>query len=259
MDPYEFAVQKVREAGAVLLDARDKGFAIAEKDNDPKNIVTTADTAVSEFLSAAIRESFPQHGIYSEEGGESDPATSDFVWVIDPIDGTSNFSRGIPHYAVCLGLVDAGIPVVGAVYNPVTNELFSFKKGGGAFMNGAPIKVRENAELSKASVFLHAGRKIEVRDWGGESYRRLLGAAWKTNNYGSSALDTCFVAAGRIEASIYGTLSLLDIAAAVGILKEAGGVIATKDGKQPELISEPQLLFAANNQTILDDLRTLLA
>jgi fructose-1,6-bisphosphatase/inositol monophosphatase family enzyme len=113
-------------------------------------------------------------------------------------------------------------------------------------------------ELSGAHVFLHAGRKVEVRDWGGESYRRLLGAAKKTSNFGSSSLDACFVAAGRIEANIYGTLSTLDIASALGILTEAGGLITDAKGSIPALSSTPQRVYMANNATILESVRTLL-
>jgi myo-inositol-1(or 4)-monophosphatase len=257
MNTYEFILAETVRAGEQLLALRAQGFSVSAKNADPRDVVTSVDMALSAQLTAAIADAFPGHAIHSEEHSAEVPS-SGFLWVIDPIDGTSNFTRGIPHYAVCLGLLEDGVPVAGAVYNPVTRELFSFKKGEGAFLNGKPIRVRENTDLSKATVFLHAGRKEEVRDWGGESYRRLLGAAWKTNNYGSSALDACFVAAGRIEGNVYGTLSTLDIASALGILEEAGGVYATSDGARPALSTLPQRVFMANSPEILDALRGLL-
>ena len=125
-------------------------------------------------------------------------------------------------------------------------------------MNGKPIRVSGVTNLSDAHVFFHAGRKPEVRDWGGESYRRLLGSARKTSNFGGSALDTCFVAAGRIEANVYGTLSTLDIAAALGILTEAGGVYCGADGEAVDLSSSPQRVYMANSESMLTEVRTLL-
>lgn len=256
MDVYTFVVEKVREAGALVLAERSREFEVVEKGGDPKDIVTSVDFAVNEHLTKAIQEAFPGDAIYSEESGGARSAAR--LWVIDPIDGTSNFSRSIPHFAVCLGLLEDGVPTVGAVYNPVTNELFSFHKGKGAFLNGEPMHVRATTDLAEAHVFLHAGRKEGLRDWGGESYRRLLGKARKTSNHAASALDACFVAAGRIEANVYGTGSLLDIASAVGILKEAGGVLSDAQGNEPALTGEPQRIYMANNPTMLEQVRTLL-
>lgn len=256
-DPYAFALKIVKEAGKMILRAREKGFETTTKSGDPRDIVTSVDRQVDEFLAGAIRNAFPRHGIYSEENESAEYEDAN-QWTVDPIDGSANFSRGIPHFAICVGLLEHSVPIVGAVYNPVTEELFSFKKGGGAFLNGAPIRVSEIADLSQAHVLFHAGRKPEVRDWGGESYRRLLDAAKKTNNFGASSIDACFVAAGRVEASVYGTLSTLDIAPALGILAEAGGVIADVNGEPPVLSQSPQKIFMANSKAMADTLRALI-
>src|SRR3989344_1460215 len=173
MDPYTFSIQKIQEAGDLVMRLKGEVFDTHMKGGDPRDIVTSVDMRVSEFLMGEIRNMFPGDSVYSEEGG-GEERESKRLWVIDPIDGTANFSRGIPHFSVCLGLLGSGVPVVGAVYNPVTKELFSFKKGGGAFLNGKPIHASLIEDLSKAHVFLHAGRKKEVWDWGGQSYRRLL-------------------------------------------------------------------------------------
>jgi myo-inositol-1(or 4)-monophosphatase len=258
MDYLPFIVEKVREAGALLLRLRDKGFSSEGKGGDTRDIVTSVDLAVDEFLVTAIKETYPDHSIYSEEAGNSGRAGT-YQWVIDPIDGSSNFSRGIPHYAVCLGVLEDNIPIAGAVYNPVTKELFSFRKGGGAFLNEVPIHVSPTTNLASSWILLHAGRRPDLQAWGGESYRRLLGAAKKTGNLSSCSLDTCFVAAGRVEASIYGTFSTLDTAPALGILGEAGGVVSCLDGTEPELVPEAQMIFVANNKTTVDAVRELLA
>jgi len=256
-EPYDFILETIERAGNRLLELRDQGFTTEGKGGDSKDTVTTVDREIDAFLTMSVQAAFPDHAIYSEEG-TGVRNTSPYQWVIDPIDGSSNFSRGIPHYAVCLGLLENGIPIVGAVYNPVTKELFSFKKGEGAFLNGRPISVLPTQNLNEAFILFHAGRRGDLQTWGGESYRRLLQAARKTGNLSSTALDTCFVAAGRVEASVYGTYSTLDVAAAIGILKEAGGVVADADGNDPALSSDAQRIFVANNPSILDALRTCL-
>jgi myo-inositol-1(or 4)-monophosphatase len=258
MDPYDFILEKVTAAGGMVMRLREETFEKSIKENDPRNIVTSVDIAVSEFLTEEIKKAFPGQAIYSEEKEAAFDAANEFLWTIDPIDGTQNFSRGIPHFSVVMALLHNGVPVAGAVYNPVVNELYSFKKGGGAYLNSKSIHVSAITELSKAHVFLHAGRKREHWDWGGASYRTLLEHANKTSNFSGSALDICFVAAGRIEAVVYGGLAGADVAAAVGILEEAGGVACDGDGKPIVFTPESRRFFAANNKEILAQLRALI-
>lgn len=257
MEPYEFLLSTIREAGKLLLTKRDEGFETLSKEGDPKNIVTSVDMAVNDFIVSKIRGTFPDHRIYSEEGNGNE-SESENLWAIDPIDGSANFARGIPHFAVSIGLLKNGEPILGAVFNPVTNDLFSFTKGNGAFLNGKQIFVSKITDLSKAYVFFHAGRKKELHDWGGKSYAVLLEHARKALNFAGSSLDTCFVASGRIEANIYGTLSTLDIAAAIGILKEAGGIISNERGEEISYPKEPQKIFMANDREILEQLLKIL-
>lgn len=250
---HAFAVEAVREAGRLLLETR--SFDVHEKKGDPRNVVTSADYAVQEFLLARLTETYPGEPVYSEERQDNAGISSGKLWTIDPIDGSSNFSRGIPHFAVCLGLLEQGEPVTGAVYNPATDELFSFEKGSGAYLNGSPIRVSSVTELKDAFVLFHAGRDPSLWEWGGSSYRKLLERAKKTSNLASSSLDACFVAAGRVEANIYGMLSTLDIAPAIGILREAGGVITVEhEGLQ----AAPQKVIMANNPKILEALSRIL-
>ncbi len=248
MGHYDFIIKTVREAGELLMRLREEKFETLEKSGDPRDIVTSVDLAVNDFIIGKIRDSFPEDAIYSEEGGGIESGKNS--WAIDPIDGSSNFARGIPHFAVCVAHLTDGVPDAGAVFNPVTNELFSFKKGDGAFLNGNPISVSKITELKEASVFLHAGRKPELWTWGGDSYTKLLSATKKTSNYGGSALDTCFVAAGRIEANIYGRLTTMDIAAAIGILLEAGGRVVNDKGEPVTYSTEPQRVLMTNNSGV---------
>lgn len=257
MDTYTFIIEQVRAAGDLLMRMRDEKFETLEKGGDPRDVVTSVDLAVNDFLIGKIREAYPEDAIYSEEGAD-EVTIAPRLWTIDPIDGSSNFSRGIPHFSICVALLQGGVPEAGAVFNPVTNELFSFKRGGGAFLNGKQIHVSTETDLKNAFVLLHAGRKAEFREWGGYAYKQLLEHAKKTTNLAGSALDTCFVAAGRVEANIYGTLSLLDIAAAVGILQEAGGIIVDKHGEPVPLSREPQRIIMANSPAIADAIRAII-
>lgn len=258
MNPYDFTVQKVVEVGEMLLRARDAGFEVATKGGNARDIVTSVDHEANECIISAIKKEFPAHRIYSEEGGGRE-AGGDEQWVIDPIDGSSNFSRGIPHFSVCLGLLKGGVSVVGAVYNPVTKELFSFKKGSGAFLNGKPIRVSAILELDKAQIVFSPGsRKPEMWDWAAASYRKLLEHSQKRGMYGSSALDLCFIAAGRADAGVYGTLSTLDVAAAIGILYEAGGAACSAQGAMVTLSADSQKVFMGNSPAMAEQIRSLL-
>ncbi len=255
MNTYEFCINTVREAGGLLLSER-ATLSVSQKGCDPRDVVTNVDIAVSRFITERISSTFPEDGIYSEE--DTEKVSSSRVWTIDPIDGSANFARGIPHFSIVLGLLENGVPVCGAIYNPLTDELYSFERDRGAFLNGERIRVSSANLLLDAHVLFHAGRKLEVRDWGGESYRRLLGSVKKTANFSGSALDLCFLAAGRVEAVVYGTLSTKDIAPALGLLYEAGGVASAEDGGVLSFLPTPRKVYAANNETIRTALITLL-
>ncbi|MEN9913078.1 MAG: hypothetical protein RLY66_486 [Candidatus Parcubacteria bacterium] len=248
-----FILSTIIEAGELLLKTREEKFTVSSKNGDSRDLVTSVDIVVDEFIKKAIKATFPGEIVYSEESASSIDESGSF-WTIDPIDGTSNFSQGIPHYAVCIGYVENGQPVVGAVYNPVTKDLFSFENGAGASLNGSPIKVRTIEKLSDAHVLLHIGRKPELADWGLKLQRTLLATAKKNLNLGSSALDICFVAAGRVDASVYGTLTTKDISSAVGILREAGGEIYDENGNQAELSDKPQKVFSVATKALFQEI-----
>jgi myo-inositol-1(or 4)-monophosphatase len=177
-----------------------------------------------------------------------------YVWVVDPIDGTSNFARGIPHFAVCIGLLKDGVPILGAVYNPITRELYHAKQTG-AYLNGAKITVTSEVHLSDATVLLHIGRTEAVRAWGLALQEKFLSSAKKTINLGSSALDLCYLASGRVDGVIYGTMSLRDVASAALIVRMAGGEIYNYDtGLPAELLPEPQKIIATGTRALRDEI-----
>lgn len=254
MTRYDFSRSVVQEAGEMILFLR-QHVNISIKNNDPRDIVTNVDLEVSSFILNRIKEKFPGEIVYSEEAADVDVSSGSF-WSIDPIDGTSIFARGLPHYSVVVAYVEHGVPMTGAIYNPVTKELFSFEKGRGAFFDTKEVRVSNVKKLSESYILLRAGRNKELWNWGMNAYKFLLDNANKTFNFGSSALDICFVGAGRVEACVYGNLTPIDIIAAIGFAKEAGGLVVGRDGKElTGLSKEKQLVVVANNKEILEALR----
>ncbi len=259
MNHYDFAVDLARRAGAILKIAHEGNVEVSHKGTDERNLVTNVDIEISDFLKKEINHAFPDHHIYSEEGDESsENKTSPWEWVLDPIDGTSNFSRSIPHFAVCIGLLYEGVPVVGVVHNPVTNELFSFEKDKGAYLNGKPIKASSITLPKDAFALFRIGRKESSWNWGLATERDFLREVKKISNFGSSGLDLCFLAASRVDIVVYGTLSTRDIAGAIGILRASGGEIYTVDGTPAELTTKSQLVIATATRELFENIRPFL-
>lgn len=254
MSHHDFAVELVRAAGGKLGELRAGAIESLHKGEDEKNVVTSADLAINRLLIERIRAAYPEHRISSEEGG-SGAMESEYEWVLDPIDGSANFARSIPHFAVCAALLRGGEAVCAAVYNPVTDELFSFEKGVGAFVNGAPARVSGIARLEEAQVLYVLGHRAALWEWGAATYRSLVEHGKKLKALGSSSLDLCFLGAGRAEVVLYGTLTARDAAGAIGFVREAGGeVYALASGLPAALTEEPQPIFALSNRALLEQL-----
>jgi myo-inositol-1(or 4)-monophosphatase len=248
---YQFILSTIVKAGELALLKRDEHMVVSSKEGDHRNMVTSVDINVNDFIETSIRDIFPADHIYSEEVTSHVDLSGSF-WSIDPIDGTSNFARSIPHFAVSIGYIENGESVCGAVYNPVTKELFSFEKGQGAYLNGQKISVSEVIDLKDSYVLLHVGRPLEIREWGVELHRKFLGNAKKVINLGSTALDLCFLAAGRVDVVIYGTLTTLDSAPAMGIVREAGGEVYTASGEVVPYTVTGQKIIATSTGKLFD-------
>jgi myo-inositol-1(or 4)-monophosphatase len=257
MIEYDFAIGAVRKAGDQLKAAA-KDRIVSFKGDDVRDVVTDVDLSINAFLIGEIRHAFPEHQIYSEEGAADAAVTGSYVWTLDPIDGSANFARGIPHFAVCMGLLKDGVPVVGAVYNPITDELFSFAEGRGAFLNGAPIQASGLTEPNEAQGILIVGHQAHLWDWGTAVYRTFLERLKKMKALGSSSLDLCFLAAGRADIVVYGTLTTKDVASAIGIVRAAGGEVYTVDGRPVELTAKRQTIVATATKELFDNVRPFL-
>lgn len=212
----------VREAGEKVLQLARDGFETHVKaDQSP---VTTADLEVDQHIKERLLNSFPEDGWLSEETPDDGRRLHHTrVWVLDPIDGTAYFSKGIPQYAISLALVEYTDPVIAVIFNPATDEFFLAIRGQGATLNNHPIKVR-STPYDKPTIFVNSNalkRKI---------FRRMEKKAdWRP--MGSIAYTMALVAAGRADATIhFGTQNEWDVAAGVLLVQEAGGSAVDKQG-----------------------------
>lgn len=217
------AVSWAREAGAVQLSYfRGGNLDIHAKFND-SDIVTAADKAAERVIIDHIRASYPDHAILSEESGD-DGRQSDFRWVIDPLDGTTNFSEGLPLFSVSIGLEYKGTTVVGVVFAPYLNELFHAVKGVGAFLNGVPIGVSGKVSLANSVVATGFPVDKDVNpDNNLDAVARVLPHVRGLRRLGSAAIDISYVAAGYLDGYWELNLHPWDVSAALLILDEAGG------------------------------------
>ena len=255
-DAYDLAIAVVRTAGEMAKKAFGH-VRVEYKESDVAfDVVTAADRDIDTFLRAEVSRAFPSHQIHSEESGSDEGG--EYVWTIYPIDGSSNFSRGIPHFAVCLGLLHNGVPVVGVVYNPITNELFSFYEGGGAFLNDEPLAATHPAVLAGSHVLLSMGSRKQNWEWSIPLQKKLMENGAHVRNLGSSALDLCYLASGKVDAVMYGGMSLRDVAPAIGMLRAVGGgVYVFETGDIAPLTKEPQRIVASRTKALADTIRAL--
>ncbi len=219
------------------------------------DLVTEADTASEAAILEIIRAAFPDHGVLAEESGAA-PSPSPYRWIVDPLDGTTNFAHGLAQFAVSIALERAGEILVGIVLNPVTGELFSALQGQGAFLNGRPIRVSATARVDDG--LLVTGFPYDVRERPEPIVARLaacLKASRGVRRLGAAALDLCFVACGRFDGFWEEALKPWDTAAGVLIAREAGSRVTTF-ANAAYAIDDPTIL--ATNGRIHDEMIHLL-
>ncbi len=231
MNILDLAIRAAREAGEILRDYADRGFQIESKGRI--DLVTEADLASEKHITSLIRGHFPSHHILAEEtGGTAHSALADdYYWIIDPLDGTTNFSHGFPCYAVSIGVEHDGQPVVGVIYDPTRDELFAAERGAGATCNGKQIRVSTIDRLEKALVV--SGFPYDVRERMDEylpAWREFLKHSQGVRRLGSAALDMTCVATGRMDGFWEHGLHAWDTAAGWMLIEEAGGRVTKLDG-----------------------------
>ena len=236
----------VRQAAELMMAAN---FEITHKEGYA-NIVTSTDVAVQDFLCKHLAELLPGSGFLCEEEDMND-TSHEYTWIIDPIDGTANFSRGIDQCAICIGLKAVEGIVMGLVYIPRSNGLFYAEKGKGAYLNGKRINV---SDRPFANGILCTALPVYHKEYAPLCSKIILEAFTQCNDirrFGACAPELCYLAMGRCEMYFEYLLSPWDFAAASLILTEAGGVISDLNGNAPTCL-HPSGIVAANNKENLD-------
>jgi myo-inositol-1(or 4)-monophosphatase len=242
MDPFRsFAESLALGAGDILR--RHQGQPLHIEYKGTIDLVTEVDRESEAYLRARIAEAYPDHQILGEEEGLAG-AESPFRWLVDPVDGTTNYAHGFPYYCVSVGLEFEGRIIAGAVYNPCLDELFSADLGGGATCNGRPIQVSDIDELRRS--LLTTGFPYSVIEEGNNlpHFARFLHQCQAVRRAGSAALDMCNVACGRYDGFWEYGLSPWDMAGGSIILTEAGGRISDYQGRPFNLYGKE--LLASN-------------
>lgn len=223
----------------------------------PANFVTRADRRAEQILQQELGKARPTYGFLMEEAGEVPGRDGEHKWIIDPVDGTTNFIHGIPHFAISIALERSKTILAGVVYNPISNDLFTAERGRGAYLNDRRLRVAARRELADAVIACglpHRGRGDPARFQGELS--RLQPRVAGLRRFGSAALDLAWVAAGRYDGYWERGLASWDVAAGVLLVREAGGRAEDFDGGDPVVSGD---VLAANDdlfQALRKELRT---
>ncbi|XP_015509775.1 inositol monophosphatase 1 [Neodiprion pinetum] len=257
---YDLVLKLVKEGGALVKEtiSRPKNVEVKSCDVD---LVTETDKQVEKLLMDGISSKFPDHRFIGEEttaSGVKVELTDSPTWIIDPVDGTMNFVHGFPHTCISIALVDKKIPQIGMVYNPVMEQLFTARKGKGAFLNGKPIHVSDVKEMKKAILMFEMGTsrdpaKMKIVM---ENLAILAPLIHGTRALGSAALNMCMVALGGADCNFEYGIHAWDIAAGDIIVREAGGVCIDPSGGPFDVLS--RRVLCASTQELADEVTKVL-
>lgn len=232
----------VKEAGKIILSAHNQENTITAKEGK-KNFVTKYDVAVQEFLFRELGKAFPNAQFIGEEG-ENDFSTDSLRFIIDPIDGTTNFMQDYRCSCISVALCNGNDVIAGVVYNPYTNEIFSAEKGKGAYLNDDRISVSERPLSDGLALFGTSPYHPENTDETFALLRKVFDLSRDIRRSGSAAFDICTIACGRCEVFFEKGLQPWDIAAGTLILKEAGGIALNYDGTEISFSTPNDVVFA---------------
>jgi myo-inositol-1(or 4)-monophosphatase len=231
------AVRAARRAGSIINRAALDTGGLRVTSKRAKDFVTQVDHAAEEAIIDIVARAYPEHGFLAEESGAA-KSDAEFIWIIDPLDGTTNFIHGFPQYCVSIGIQQRGALAHAVVYDPTKNELFTATKGRGAFMNDRRIRVTSLARLGDALIGTGFPFKEVTRL---DLYMRQLGTMMKTcagvRRAGAAALDLAYVACGRLDGFWELGLSPWDMAAGALLIQEAGGLVGDLKGEHTYLQS----------------------
>ena len=244
----ETALEAARRAGQVIVERYPAGHTLTVKGY--RDIATEVDIAAEAVILDLIRARFPDHAILSEEAGGSGIG-SGYTWVVDPLDGTTNYAHRLPVFSVSIGVLEGGEPLIGVIHDPLREQTFVAERGAGARLDGASLHVSRVARLSHAVIGLDWGHSDEVRGRTLDLLRQVAPRCDTVRALGSAALALAYVAAGWLDAYFNLMMQPWDVAAGTLLVAEAGGRCTTLEGG-PHRVGVPACL--ATNARIHDDL-----
>ena len=225
------AIKAARRAGAIISRASNDLDKLTVELKAPNDFVSEVDRAAEAAIIEVLKQAYPQHSILAEESGES-KTESDYQWIIDPLDGTTNFLHGFPQYCVSIALAVKGTVNQGVIYDPTRNELFTASKGGGAFLNDRRLRVSKKLQLQECLIGTgFPSREMHNFDRYLAMFKDLTPKCAGIRRPGAAALDLAYVAAGRYDGFWEMGLSAWDMAAGALMIKEAGGLVTDFGGE----------------------------
>jgi len=244
MNPFlNTAIKAARLAGRVISYNAEQLDRLTVTAKGHADFVSEVDTQAEQEIIRTIKDAYPDHAIFAEESGKS--AGNEFEWIIDPLDGTTNFLHGIPQFAVSIAMREKGVLKVAVVFDPIKDELFTAVKGEGALLNDHRIRVSGTKDMEYA--LLATGfpyKDMKNLELWTDCFRSLLPETSGVRRAGSAALDLAWVAAGRYDGFWEFDLNAWDIAAGILLIEEAGGMVSEVDGGRDHLLSGD--IMAAN-------------
>jgi myo-inositol-1(or 4)-monophosphatase len=233
------AVKAARRAASVINRASTQLDLLTVQTKSPNDFVTEVDRAAEQAIVDVLREAFPKHGILAEEAGELGPVDgtdSEYQWIIDPLDGTTNFIHGFPQYAVSIAQTKNGVLEHAVVFDPSRNELFTASRGAGAYLNDRRIRVSRRTRLNDALIGTgFPFRKFDQVDAYLAMFRELTQKTAGIRRPGAAALDLAYVACGRLDGFWEMGLAPWDMAAGVLLIQEAGGLVSDLAGESAQM------------------------
>jgi len=227
----DVALEACKSAGKIVMDNFEKKKQVQHK--EAKELVTNVDVEAEEAIMKIIREKFPSHKFESEELGKEKYSAEDYVWIVDPLDGTHNYTYGVPFFNTSIALALGGELILGAIYDPVHDKMFYAEKGRGAFVNGQPTRVSDRGKLSEALIMYD--NQFHKRDDMFANFQKIYPKIFTVRISGSAATDACLVASGVADARIWHKTKVVDVAAGVVIVREAGGKATDFKGNSLQL------------------------
>jgi len=244
----EVATRAARAAGKLLVEMQ-AGITVREK--GPKDLVTEADLAAQELIRGILLEEFPDHEFVGEEDDlppmQPHSGQSRCRWIVDPLDGTTNYVHRLQTFAVSIAVECGGVMQAGVVYDPVMDECFTATAGGGAFLNGQPIQTSPCTLLEKTLAAASFSTKLDPQSPEIARFVRMLLECRAVRRLGSAALNLCYVASGRLDAYWATSVKPWDVAAGVLIVQEAGGAVSHIDNV-PYSVTDPRFAAAATHE-----------